>query len=303
MKKIAIFAALFLTSSLALANGECVSDPKDVYSAGVKMPSGPYRGQCINTSGKRAIRILRDSTEGLKIANFRHKGKFWNAWIPKNSVEAVEFVFVDLNVQQVSRLGVNIFHNHLRLLFKKNHPITLTSQFSPRGEVKATVRDVILSVNYMAPTGVEYSAIKGLNSKEYLSAIQLYSTADEAKARFVEQKVNAFTTRLSINERQAWYLLRTALLKSHNTQYSVPYQTWDANCATAAFDMLDYALYYDYGKRVKPFRFKIWNIRDTSVKPALNALIERGLIKDNRSIYLVNTQFGYPRYPSRWSEF
>jgi hypothetical protein len=303
MSKFLIALTLILSASFARASAACLADPNDAYSAGVEMPSGPHKGECIDTSSKRAVKILKHTEEGLWIANFRHQNKFWNAWIPANSVESMEFVIVDLDVRKLSFFGINIFHNHLRFHFKKNTPIQLYSQFSPRNQVTTTVNDVIISLNYMAPVDVDYNPIKGFDKDEYLSVLQVYSTQDEANARFVEQKVNVFGIKLNVTRDQAWRVFIAGVARSHKQQYAVPYDTWDSNCALEAFNILDQALGREYGVKVEPFRFSIFKFRDTNFVPALKALQQRRLIKDMKKVKLINTEFGYPRYPSRWTKF
>lgn len=299
---LALIFSLIALSARA-ASSSCYADTQDPYSAGVPMPAGPHRGECIDTSQKRAIRILKHTEQGLWIANFRYENKFWNAWIPADSVDSVDFVFVDLDVRKLSFFGINIFHNHLRFHFKKNKPLILRSQFQPQNEMEARVDDVIVSMNYMAPKGVDYNPIKGFDSSEYLSVLQVYAMSDEANTRFAQDQDNVFGVRLRLTEDQAWRVLMAGLGMSHKEQYAVPYDTWDSNCALAAFQILDQALIHDYGKKVKPFRFSLWKLRDTNFVPALKALKERSLIHEGDEVKLVNTEFGYPRFPSRWKKY
>lgn len=302
LKKITSFltlSALLLSTSLSFAaDNKCLSDRTDPYSAGVTMPAGPYKGQCIDTQSKRASVILKYDETGILMANFRHQNKFWNAWIPANSVESVEFVFVDLDIKKLAAVGINVFHTFLRFHLKKDSPFILKSQFNPHNsQAVNAVDDVMISMNFMAPTGVTYNPIKGLDSDEYLSAIQISSVQDEFNLRFVTQKKNVYGIKLNMTADQAWRTFLTGLLHSQNKQYTVPYQTWNSNCTLEDFSILDQTLFSEYGKKVQPFQFLPWQIRDANFTPSLAALQERGLIKSASDVKLINAEFGYPKFP------
>lgn len=304
IRNLIVAMTLVTSSSIAFsATNACIADIHDPYSKGVSMPSGPHEGQCIDTAAKRAVSILGHDRTGLLISNFRHENQFWNAWIPVHSVESVEFVIVDLDAKKLSSLGIDVFHNHLRFHIKKNSPILLKSQSTSGPTKQTTVDDVIISLNYMAPKGVEYNPIKGLNSKQYLSALQVYSMHDEAYSRFVKQKKNVFAIKLNLNESQGWRTLLTGIIRSSNLQYSVPYQSWNSNCTLEVFNILDQTLFPYYSENVKPFEFSIWDIQDANFVPALEALKERNLINDFKDVYLVNKEFGFKRFPTHWNRF
>lgn len=54
----------------------CVNFKSDPYDPGAVMLSGPFKGQCMDTSSKRAAYVLRQSPFEIVIANFYHNQNF-----------------------------------------------------------------------------------------------------------------------------------------------------------------------------------------------------------------------------------
>ena len=183
--KLILFLISFVFAASAGASNSC----KYV------MKSGKYKGQEVDTSEKRPIRILRMNEDTVLISNFRVNGEFLQAKIPLNQVEQVSYLAVDLNTKPLNTLSLfNVAHTQLRFKFKTDAEIELFTESGQKvpGDKTLFDNDLIVSLNYMAPKGVPYNPIKGLNENLYASTLQVFSTKDEVKTRFEKQKFNVY---------------------------------------------------------------------------------------------------------------
>jgi len=276
----------------------CNSHPQDPYSPSLRMSKGRYQGQCMDTSGKRAVQVLEErGNDEMTVANFRQNGRFYTAVIPLQQIEKISYVIVDLNPHPINFLSLlNISHTELRFKFKADARIALTPQEPGSDSTRELAgNDLMVSFNYMAPAGVDYNPLKGFNADLYGSVLQSFSSQDEFKNRFTLKKINMYEVTLDTTPEQSASILKKALEMSSKAQYSIPYDTWSSNCTTYLFDILDAGMGF---KRQTPYRFKPWMVNDTGMIPALYALNERGLIHDQTVLRLLNSEFGYPRFDS-----
>lgn len=267
-----------------------------------QMKAGKYKGQCIDTSGKRAVKILSQSSDSITILNFRKEGVFYKAVIPLNQVASLSYEVVDLNAKPVNFFSlINISHTEMRFRMKPGASIALyNNSAEDSGAPLATETDLIVSMNYMAPTGVGYDPVKGFDEDLYASVLQIFATQDEVKKRFTENKFNVYEIDLSITGEQAASVLREALMVSDRIQYGVAYDTWSSNCTTFLFDILDAGLHL---KNVKPYRFSPFIANDTGLAPGFKALSKRGLVAPTAAVELLNAEFGYDVFPSRSNRY
>ncbi|MGE5087062.1 MAG: hypothetical protein ACM3MG_12225 [Bacillota bacterium] len=286
------FATLIVTllSPLTSSADECLAT----------MTRGKYRGQCIDTAHKRAIRILDRTAETITIANYRKNGRFYKAVIPFNDVTQMSYVIVDLNATPLNSIAqVHVSHTELRFHFNKGAGVELYDLDQPISEQSfaGTDEDFLISLNYMAPKGVPYDPVKGLDGNLFASALQVLSLSEEVDIRFQqEEKFNVYEITLDIPSDQAALVLKTALFFSNNVQYTIPYDSWNSNCTTVLFDILDAGLRL---KGQKPYRFSVLKVHDTGMVSAFRALGQRHLVHDETSIQSVNAEFGYGLFPSK----
>jgi hypothetical protein len=284
------FVLAILLSTLVSLSGATVYSMDNDSNCLAQMKEGKYKGQCMDTSMKRAVKILAENPANGKIliANFRKGGKFYQASIPLNEVESVSYIVVDL--KNLLRF-VSIAHVELRFKMRPGSQVLLAD--SAAG-IADTETDFMMSFNYMAPKGVEYDPVKGFNNTLYGSVLQIFSTQDEIQNRYVNHKINMYEVPLDTANGKAGRILRGGLVMSDKIQYDVAYDTWTTNCATFLFDMIDQGLQLN----IKPFRFKAYTFTDTSLIPAMQALANRQLIDDQTTVRLLNTEFKTPQFPS-----
>jgi hypothetical protein len=285
------FSILSLTTAFAMDTESCPL-----------MKAGKYKGQCIDTSGKRAVKIVSQTADSITVLNFRKAGVFYKAVIPLNEIGSLSYEVVDLNAKPVNFLSlINISHTEMRFQTKPGSVIQLYPNDEHDGGAPIeTETDVMVSMNYMAPKGVPYDPVKGFNEDLYASVLQIFSTQDEVKKRFVESKANVYEIDLSISGEQAGSVLREAMMVSDRIQYSVAYDTWTSNCTTFLFDILDSGLHF---KGQKPYRFSAFIANDTGLKPAFKALMKRGLVRESTKVELLNAEFGFDLFPSNSNRY
>ncbi|MBS1969573.1 MAG: DUF4105 domain-containing protein [Bdellovibrionales bacterium] len=266
------------------------------------MKAGKYKGQCIDTSGKRAVKIVSQSADSITVLNFRKAGVFYKAILPLNEIGSLSYEVVDLNAKPVNFLSlINISHTEMRFKLKPGSVIKLYPNDEHDGGAPIeTETDVMVSMNYMAPKGVPYDPVKGFNEDLYASVLQIFSTQDEVKKRFTENKFNVYEVDLNVTPDQAGSILREAMMVSHRIQYGVAYDTWSSNCTTFLFDILDSGLHV---KDQKPYRFSPLIANDTGLKPALKALVKRNLVSTSTKVELLNAEFGYGVFPSNSNRY
>lgn len=294
--KLRLFCTLavvaFAASVQALDTSNCKSNPQDPFSPDARMAYGKYKGQCIDTSQKRAVQFLEDFTGETTIANFRYKGKFYMAHIPAQGVRQISYMIVDLDPSK----SFLVSHTQLRFRMHQSTPIRLFPQYGNSQQKVAEIHDFIVSYNYMAPAGVPYEPAKGLNKGLYSSALQMYATEDEINTR-IKAKRNMYEVRLSFYGNEQDTILKNVIERSDRLQYSDAYDTWTNNCTTQLFDILDASI--PGNKGIKPFRFSARKINDTGLLPAISALDKRNLLSIDAEVKLVNTEFNYPLFPSK----
>lgn len=296
--KMSVVVTLLMSTSLGLASAKnCSSDLQDPYAPSVTMAFGKFKGQCMDTSSKRALRVLRRDRQELEIANFKYLGKFYRAVIPVNGFDRMSYVVVDLNGKKLTEiLGVHVSHTELKVEMKKGQEVRLYNQKIYSDQVLLTIPEFLISFNYMAPAGVPYSAPKGLDQTLYGSVLQFFSVEDEYRNRFQKYFQNMYSVDLNLESHQIARIVSHASVKSHRNQYSLMYDTWDNNCTTQIFDIIDEALYLK--GNVLPFRFKFEKLKDTSLSPALAAFKNRGLVSETSKVDFLNSRRNQRQFPS-----
>lgn len=309
-KNIPIFIFSFLfglflfesaNAKLDVVPKSCSSDLSDPYAPNVTMTRGIYKNQCMDTSAKRAVQVLNLDSQTLEIANFRYMGKFYKAIIPRQGFEGLSYTVIDLNGKVLTEyLGVQVTHVEFKIKMKPESPVILYSQKTDSVQAVQKISEFVISYNYMAPPGVEYSPKKGLDENLYASVIQMFAFEDEVQIRKAK-KQNIYEIKLTLDPQLIERLVTSAAIKSGRVGYHLAYDTWTNNCATQLFDIMDEA--FQIQGRVKRFRFKWYRLQDTSLKPAIKALKSRGLIRTGESLRSLNSSYGLPLFESPGSPY
>jgi hypothetical protein len=292
MKTLLFITTLTVFLSVAHADPRCVVDPTDPYDPGVVMTKGSHKGECMDASEERAPVILSQSATQITFANFWHDGHFWIATIPLNGFERgifqTEYFSSDIPL-------IKPAHVQMRFQMRKDAPVVLIPQAGKdQGLAPTTVSNLFLSVEYMAPKGVDYDLIPG-ELKDYKIAYTFFS--DEALIDFMHEDdasgdgPDVFNQyQLKLSPAQLGQVFHEAVNEGNYFQYDHSYDTLIRNCATQLFQVLDRSL--TYAVPVDKFKISIFNILDPVAKPALDALTERLLIDGNSELPTFNQEYG-----------
>lgn len=287
-----VLGCVVLATLTAHADPRCVADATDPYDPGYVMSKGKYQGQCMDASEERAPVILSEDQNQITFANFWHDGKFWLATVPLNGIERgifhTEYMSSDIP-------WIKPAHVQLRFVMKKDSGVILVPQ---AGKDQATsqqiINDLILSIEYMAPSGVDYDLIPG-EFKAFRIAYTFFSA--QALTQFIHEDdvsgdgpdiVNQYGLKLSGPQLGA--VFREAVHEGERYAYDHSYDTLIRNCATQLFKVLDSSLVYQ--TKVKPFKISILSILDPVAKPSLKALQDRNILDTGLPLPTFNQEYG-----------
>lgn len=254
---------------------QVINDP---YDPDKVIRVGKYKGQMIDSSEKRPAEIIEEEPDFIIMANFRHKHQFWIAKVPK---AAVEEVVVRIDRFPTSVPFVKPAHTLLAFKLKDGHSVQLNPQPSNGGAVQepTTVEAFYFSVDYMAPKGVEYGLVEGLG-KNFLATERFLSVWERGATEAYNPKYPSDNLPLALDEDTKNELLEKAIRRSNARRDDDFYNTWEINCTTELFSLLDSVI--DYGSRkVEPFKESFWHITDPVAGPTHEALKERGIVDTN----------------------
>lgn len=251
---------------------QATSDP---YDPDKKIRVGKYKRQIVDSSEKRPAEIIEEEADFFIMANFRHKHQFWIAKVPKT---AVEEVVVRIDRFPTSVPLVKPAHTLLAFKLKDGSPVQLSPQPSNGGAVQepTTVDAFYFSVDYMAPKGIEYGLVEGLG-KNFLATERFLSVWERGATETYNPDYPSDNLPLALDEETKNQLLEKAIRRSNARRDDDFYNTWEINCTTELFSLLDSEI--DYGSRkVKPFKESILHITDPVAGPTHEALKERGIV-------------------------
>jgi hypothetical protein len=287
-------------------NDDCASDANDPYDTGylISPASHGYHGECLDSSKFRAAQILPTKTPNtIRMANFRHNGKFWTAEIPLLARAWKNAYYQTLAFPVIKALeGVQAGHTEIRLMLNPTSPfpgwqggIKLTSQSN--GNAVTYVNSMIYSVEAGFPKNTGYNfAIGALNDYPIVGRIGSDSQriADSPDAGYVQYALGGFPaskTSHPLNTLDIAYLARRAVEQSDRMGVNWFYNTIYPNCTTESFRMLDMIP----GRQglARPFYTVLWI--DPIVGPAQKALQARGLFGPR--IDNMEQEFGKPKKP------
>jgi hypothetical protein len=250
-------------------NRQCVLDAQDSNDLGPRMSSGPYVGQCMDTSAKRAIKIESEDPSAMVFSNFYHAGQFWQARIEKSAIASVIFQIEKFPAP----LNVTAAHTQLRFVLAEGKKVQLTSQSGPAKT--DAVDSFVASYEYIAPKGIPFDVVKGeFNNFNIVGRVISYTTRLNEQVVLNRDPVTEYT--LTLTAAQASAVALSALRESDRIAYDHAYNTLDFNCTTEAFAVLDQSI--DYGHWVPKFVVGIPNVMDPVTLSSLLALRIRGLL-------------------------
>lgn len=261
-----------------------MSDPKntqsinDPFDPDKEIRVGKFKGQMVDSSEKRPAEIIEEEADFITMANFRHQHQFWIAKVPKAAVEEV-VVRIDRFPSSVPL--VKPAHTLLAFKLKDESPLQLAPQPSNGGAAQepTTVDAFYFSVDYMAPKGVPYSLVGGLG-ENFLATERFLSVWERGATEAYNPEYPSDNLPLSLDEATKNELLEKAIRRSNSRRDDDFYNTWEINCTTELFSLLDSVI--DYGDRkVKPFKESILHITDPVAGPTHEALKERGIVDPN----------------------
>ena len=254
------------------ANTQTTNDPYDPQK---KIRVGKYEGQMVDSSEKRPAEILEEDPDFIVMANFRHLHQFWIAKVPKSAVDQV--------VVRIDRFPTSVplikpAHTLLAFKLKDGFELQLSSQPSNGGATQepTTVDAFYFSDDYMAPKGVAYGLVDGLG-KNFLATERFLSVWERGETEKYNPEYPSDNLTLALDTDTKNRLLEKAIRQSNARREDDFYNTWEINCTTDLFGLLDSVI--DYGSReVKPFEESILHITDPVAGPTHEALKERGIV-------------------------
>ncbi|MBC7386050.1 MAG: hypothetical protein H7301_07820 [Cryobacterium sp.] len=292
--KLAFLVSVFVLNASAAVN--CLVDPKDPFEPNSVMPSGKFKGACLDTVHDRSYRILtpaeinqNPSLNGFNpalfhfIANFKHDDRFWIAVVPRQDS-------VDRLVYEVERVPPRWLaaHVELRVVFKPGKGMILFSQTDPNAK-PIIVQSVTLSNGaFSMRGGPEYNLWNA--TQDYFGLKRTLLSTEQTLADLsrtendVDQYLIAFPKSKSVQD--YWEFALNYYL---DPNVSMTYHTLFRNCSNMIFHGFDKFLGYSGGV-IDPL--------ETMIPLAgIRALQNRQLIHSGSRTKSLKEEYGIP---SEW---
>lgn len=229
--------------SSANAAKSCICDPKDPFDPRARMPKGPFKGQCLSCE-QRSVRMLSPAEAApykpapgmMMVANFKHKGKYWVAQIPKNAVEDAIFQIQYFNVLRSSYSA----HGQMRFHLKPGREAILIPQsVGDRRQKAIRMQDFIYSANAIWVRSGVWDPVSGL--------VDFYAVAHEIvglEDRIQDAVKYPFTDRieqigLALTPQQKQQLLFNVIMQGDRDRTNIMYDTLKRNCTTESLRAID----------------------------------------------------------------
>ncbi|MDV2994360.1 MAG: hypothetical protein N4J56_004014 [Chroococcidiopsis sp. SAG 2025] len=224
-------------------NKSCICDPKDPFDPQSRMPKGAFKGQCLSCE-QRSVRMLssreaalyKPASGTMLFANFKHKGKYWVAQIPKNAVEDAIFQIQYFNVLRSPYSA----HGQIRFRLKPGREAILIPQSVGDKRQKAIrMRDFIYSANAIWLRSGVWDPVSGL--------VDFYAVAHEIvglEDRIQDAVKYPFTDRieqirLALTLQQKQQLLFNVIMQGDRDRTNLMYDTLKRNCTTESLRAID----------------------------------------------------------------
>lgn len=221
----------------------CKENPMDPFEPDARMPGGPFRGKCINTTKRRSVKILSEQEAMaynldpgcVSVANFSHAKTFWIASIPKDlKIIGVNFVR--------SWFFFGVAHLSIHFLLDESTPVVLVPQMKPRQADPVTTIDVVFSLEGLesrsdplpfTPGGALFGKYVAVYRFLSLDALR-----DEKSEGLDPLWVNLPP---KSRERFFWKLVE----ESDRTGLSAMFRIFERNCGNTPINALDSVMEYD----------------------------------------------------------
>lgn len=217
-----VVLCLALAPSLALAQ------------ACFKMPKGPHAGKCLDVREKLSAHQLNDfeaqayggQAKGrMLVGNFFHEGRFYVASVPIDDIEDV--------IVQVEHFEPELVAAHTQLRFRFRQDVKLL----PDGP---SLRDVIVSVEYLAPPNVPYDLFKGLS--DFALVHRILSLQTKFAYMVTKQHHHVDQYRLALYQHEKTAIFEEAIALSDRDGLATMYHTIERSCTTELFRAIDLGL-------------------------------------------------------------
>lgn len=245
---------------------------EDQFFQPMRMPGGPYKGECLDTRERRNVKLfsVKDVTllrrYGVTMkkgytyfANFKHKNKYYIAEYPNNSIANSYLVFekfVELGGKSMEEADVEramtgiVLTGHIQLRFKmkKDRYLRLYPQHKSFGGVKK-VNDfayAMFAVRPLSTSGEKFDPLGDGIFNGYTISQNFMSTYDVALAYrdYVAKKTQVGQYKIENSHFDSEKALQ-ALLQQANKEYNLKtpryYHTWTRNCVTETYGGIDKA--------------------------------------------------------------
>lgn len=287
----AVFTGSFFASGVAAAKSyppsydrRCIANRHDAFDLGWSFPApsfSRYRGQCLDTSGKRPAVLLKAEKNEIRFANFLYHGRFYVATLRPDAVAKIYF-----NIEEFQPLlgVIRAAHTQLRFFLKPGRALELIPQ-TGRGR-SVSLRDFVVSAEYMAPKGVPYSGVRGMG-EVFMNVIRFAATYDRVQWQIVTNHDTVRQFELDLPARSRDRVLHAAVALSAQKGITDVYNTVSLNCTTEAFRIL----YTGLGRGVPNPPWRPGSLFDPVVGSTLRQLGAMGLINPTSERPTLNEEF------------
>ncbi|MBC7385116.1 MAG: DUF4105 domain-containing protein [Cryobacterium sp.] len=228
---LALSATLLTTVAASAAQGP--KNPNDPYEPNEIYSAGSHRGQRIPFEPRRSLKIISETKESVRVANFAHQGHYYIADIPKNAVTQILF--------QTDYFTSEIPAAHAEVRLKFDHAVRLQPQKKNEQNLPNwKISDIIISIEAVKDVSTPFSLVQGLQN-EFTTSYRFISASTKYTDVVCKEKerVTQHILKLSAAERESFLI--AAIRKSDSAGISEMYNTWTRNCTTEIFRLLDEA--------------------------------------------------------------
>lgn len=267
------FCRIFFLGPILLAASTGLAQPcarQDPWDPVTRMPRGPLRHECIDTSVKRPVSILGRQPGNFSLeegeyllANFRHRGKFWLARLRTRASQAIVFERQPIVGAPVSHVRARVLLSRpLELIWDQSQgPLPTRADINERLRLPPleNVSEVILTVEGGRSESTQGQAWRAdLPEGTYPLVLRFRSTDSPAEddegpavSEMVPLQLDELRNRNHLTDadlRQKF--LTTYLERSFELGFNESYSLFGRNCSLELFQTLDLAWGDFYPPRV-----------------------------------------------------
>jgi hypothetical protein len=287
------FSSLSAGGSGHKADANCGQDASDPYDPRARMLFGRYKGMCIDTAEERVPVILKEDSNEIAFANFRHARRWWIATFPKSGVENAYFQLAKFNGLQGK---FNAGHGEIRLVMRQGQPVRLREQRNGHPSDSLEIYDFLISAESFQPVEID-AGLAGNVGGDVGILSRFVSVAERVTDELVKTGGRSvIQTHLLLSPAYASWLAQSALHRSVRVGYSEVYDYLEHHCVTVALETLDEAFPPQRAAPGVGVTLGDFLRRDTIIGPALRALYWRGLIHWGDSFTLESVSDGGRAY-------